>query len=239
MWNILDTGSASAQKNMAIDADLLEKLSPNDTPILRFYEWEKNSATYGYFLTPASLLNLEEVKRQGLDLGRRPTGGGLVFHLYDLAFSILMPACFPSFSTNTLDNYNFINSIVKRTVRIFFEPSQNVTLLLKEPTALDKACLHFCMAKPTQYDVMLGGRKVAGAAQRKRKQGYLHQGSIALALPKEEFLDAVLLPGTQVKEAMLKNTYPILRGDWTAIELQEVRHGLKHQLQKEFNENSC
>ena len=32
---------------------------------------------------------------------------------------------------------------------------------------------HFCMARPTIYDVVYQGRKIAGAAQRRRKNGYL------------------------------------------------------------------
>lgn len=224
---------------MAIDADLLENLSPDGSPILHFYDWEGDSATYGYFLNPASLLDLEEVEQQGLHLARRPTGGGVVFHVCDLAFSALVPAHFSSFSTNTLDNYNFINSAVKKAVKNFLQIPQNPILLPEEPVPLDEDCRHFCMAKPTQYDVMLEGRKIAGAAQRKRKQGYLHQGSIAIALPKEEFLNSILLPGTQVKEAMLQNTFSILGRDWTPADLQEVRHALKHRLQEEFNENSC
>ncbi len=234
MWKILDTGTRSALENMAIDAALLENLSPDDSPILHFYDWEKDSATYGYFLNPGKLLNLEETSARGLELAKRPTGGGVVFHVCDLAFSILIPAHFPAFSSNTLDNYNFINSGVKKAVKNFFQNPQNPSLLPEEPLPLDESCRHFCMAKPTQYDVMLEGKKIAGAAQRRRRQGYLHQGSIAIALPKEDFLNGILLPGTQVKEAMLQNTFSLLGRDWNHSDLKEVRETLKHQLQKEF-----
>ncbi|NGX51315.1 MAG: Octanoyltransferase LipM [Chlamydiae bacterium] len=234
MWKILDTGTASAEQNMAIDAELLENLSPDDPPLLHFYDWEGDSATYGYFLSPSKLLNLEGARARGLSLARRPTGGGVVFHLSDLAFSILLPAHSPHFSLNTLDNYNFINSGVKRAVKTFLEKP---SLLLEEPLPFDESCRHFCMAKPTKYDVMgEDGRKIAGAAQRRRKEGYLHQGSISIALPKEDFLDAVLLPGTQVREAMFQNTFSILGSGWTPADLQEVRETLKHQLQKEFTQ---
>ncbi|MCB1111002.1 MAG: hypothetical protein KDK64_08465, partial [Chlamydiia bacterium] len=228
----LDTGKRPAQENMDIDRELLEKMQPDDAPILHFYEWEGDAATYGYFLDPGKFLDLEAAKQRGLSLARRPTGGGIVFHVSDLAFSVLVPAGFPHFSLNTLDNYDFINSAVKRGVKTFFESAPS--LLPEDPTPLDEHCRHFCMAKPTIYDVMLEGRKVAGAAQRRQKQGYLHQGSIAIALPKEDFLNTLLLPGTQVKEAMLSHTFSILRQDWTVKDLQEVRETLKHQLQKEL-----
>ena len=44
------------------------------------------------------------------------------------------------------------------------------------------------MAKPTQYDIVYKGKKIAGAAQRKKTQGYLHQGTISLAAPQIDLL---------------------------------------------------
>lgn len=235
-WKILDTGRASAQENMALDAKLLEEMKPDDAPILHLYEWEGDAATYGHFLDPKKFLDLEQAKALGLSLARRPTGGGIIFHVSDLAFSVLVPANFPHYSTNTLDNYDFINSAVKRAVNNLFEKTEDLSLLPQESTPVDESSRHFCMAKPTIYDVMLGSRKIAGAAQRRRRQGYLHQGSISIALPKENFLSQVLLTGTQVKEAMEANTFSILGQEWTEKDLEEVRHQLKQQLQKELTE---
>jgi len=234
MWKILDTGIAMAKRNMEIDRDLLEKMHPDDPPILHFYDWEGDAATHGHFLDPGKLIDLKAAEKLGLSLARRPTGGGMVFHVSDLAFSVLIPANYPQFSLNTLDNYDFINSAVKSGVNTFFETEPS--LLPSEPAPLDENCRHFCYAKPTVYDVMLDGRKIAGAAQRRRKQGYLHQGSIAIALPKENFLNSILLPGTQVKEAMLATTFSILGEEWTQNDLIEVRELLKRQLQKEFTQ---
>ena len=221
---------------MAIDAELLEKMKPDNSPVLHPYDWKGDSATYGYFLDPKKFLDLEKAEAQGLSLARRPTGGGIIFHVSDLAFSVLVPANFPHYSTNTLDNYDFINSAVKRGVNSFFENTDSLTLLPEEPTPLDENCRHFCMAKPTKYDVMLGGQKIAGAAQRRRRQGYLHQGSIAIALPKENFLNEVLLKGTQVHEAMLANTFSLLGREWSQNDLKEVRETLKRQLQEELTQ---
>ncbi|MDJ0652164.1 MAG: hypothetical protein QNJ27_04090 [Simkaniaceae bacterium] len=235
-WKILDTGRRSAKENMAIDAKLLEEMKPDDFPILHFYEWEGKAATYGYFLDPKKLLDLKQVGNLGLCLARRPTGGGIIFHVSDFAFSVLVPANFPHHSTNTLDNYNFINSAVKKGIKIFFKHAASLTLLPDEPTSIDESCRHFCMAKPTKYDVMLEGRKIAGAAQRRRKQGYLHQGSIAIAPPKENFLHQVLLDEAQVYEAMLKHTFSLLGKDWTQKDLETVRETLKRQLQEELTQ---
>lgn len=235
MWKILDTGRSAAAENMRIDGELLENMKPDDDPILHFYEWEGKAATYGYFLETQKYLDLKKVEAHGLSLARRPTGGGIIFHVTDFAFSVLVPAEFPHYSINTLDNYDFINSAVKRGVKNFLETAEDLTLLPNEPVPKEESCRHFCMAKPTIYDVMLGGKKIAGAAQRRRKQGYLHQGSISIALPDPDLLNEVLLE-KEVKRAMESNTLSLLQGKWTPNDLEEVRENLKQQLQKELTQ---
>src|SRR5262249_49694531 len=142
-------------------------------------------ATYGHFIAPSQFLNLSAMADLGLDLAQRPTGGGITFHLSDLAFSMLIPASHPGYSANTLANYAFINHLVAKAIKEFMHLSKEPLLLPIEPALSDPKAAHFCMAKPTKYDLMLDGRKVAGAAQRRTKFGFLHQGTISLALPDE------------------------------------------------------
>jgi len=227
-WNILETKAASADENMQLDAQLLENLEGHERPILHLYEWEKESATFGYFVKPEELLNLGEAEKRGLDLARRPTGGGVVFHLWDLAFSVLVPAKSELFSTNTLDNYNLVNRVIKDVVKEFIQGE--IKLTHDDAPFQDQTCTHFCMARPTKYDVMLQGKKIAGAAQRKTKDGFLHQGTIALLRPDEELLGAVL-PSKAVREAMMQMTFPLLSD---RKDLREGRRQLCEQLKRQF-----
>jgi lipoate-protein ligase A len=229
-WQILDTGVGTAEHNMRSDWELLEALRPDSDPILHLYEWEKPSATYGYFVQPEEFLSLEGVKKRGVDIARRPTGGGIVFHIWDFAFSVLIPADHPRYSRETLENYRFINDAVLESVKTFLTAPEQLQLIPQDERALDLKCQRFCMAQPTQYDVVLEGRKVAGAAQRKRKGGFLHQGTIALTMPCEETLSDVLLPGMRVSEAMGLFTYPLLGKNPTAQALQEIKQELKQRL---------
>ncbi len=54
------------------------------------------------------------------------------------------------------------------------------------PTAASKIS-DACFANPVRDDVMLLGRKIAGAAQRRTRGGFLHQGSIQLPGLHESF----------------------------------------------------
>jgi lipoate-protein ligase A len=231
MLKIFDTGTDLASANMRFDEELLQELKPDADPILHLYHWTNPSATFGYFIEVKKHLDLEKAKKWDLDLARRPTGGGIVFHIWDLAFSFLMPAKNPHFSVNTLQNYQFVNSTVLEVVRNYFCLSPE---LIKEsvPT-LGIDCQNFCMAKPTQYDVVYQGMKIAGAAQRRRAQGYLHQGTISLALPNLELLEEVLLSKKDVLEAMNIFTFAPVRD---AKEMKSVREDLQKLLADKLKE---
>lgn len=222
-WTIMDTGKSSAEKNMAIDAELLEQAAFQRGPILHLYDWDSPSATYGHFIDPFRFVQRDMASKLGLQLARRPTGGGMIFHLTDLAFSIIVPVSHPGYSVNVLDNYAFVNHLVIEAVKRFTNHQTLPHLLPNEPQAHDSICKHFCMAKPTKYDVMLEGRKVGGGAQRRTKHGFLHQGSISLALPPIEFLNKVLLPQEGLIETMQTVTYALIPTQATPVQLTEAR----------------
>ena len=77
---------------------------------------------------------------------------------------------------------------------------------------------------------MLEGKKVAGAAQRQTKAGYLHQGTISLTLPDLSYLKEILLPEIRVLDAMQTFTYPLLGKTASRKELKEAKLRLKQLL---------
>jgi lipoate---protein ligase len=235
-WNIFDSGSKSAHENMHLDQELLTQLDPEDRPILHLYDWENDSATFGYFLNPYEFLNEAAVKKKGLQLAKRPTGGGIIFHLCDLAFSALVPACHPGYSISTLENYAFINRIVINALKLFCKSSPNkLELLHRDATPLDHSSKQFCMAKPTKYDVIMDGKKIGGAAQRRTRLGFLHQGTICIALLPEHYLNELLLPNTRVIEAMQANSASLLGTSWSPQQLQNAKLELKEALKGVVN----
>lgn len=233
-WAIIDSGKRSAEENMAIDTALLLDLENSKEPILHLYDWEGESATYGHFVDPIKFLNFEAVVSHKLHLAKRPTGGGIVFHNCDLAFSVLVPASHPSFSQNPLDNYTFVNQQVLWAIGQFIGEAPE--LLQEEIDPPDVRCSNFCMAKPTKYDVMLRGRKVGGAAQRKTRHGYLHQGSISLGLLPQPYLEDLLGPGSVILAEMKRQSLPLLGEKWTKKELADARLTLRSLLKKAFLE---
>lgn len=233
-WIQVDTGKRTASENMAIDEALLIDLEHEQHGILHLYDWEKDAATFGHFIDPAKFLNLEGVAKRGIELGKRPTGGGIIFHHCDLAFSVLVPASHAGFSMNPLENYAFVNNRVIWAIGQVF--NLKMELLPEEPEKLDAHSARFCMAKSTKYDVVIEGKKVGGAAQRKTRHGFLHQGSISIGLIPEEYLLDVLPSETQVLERMQQNSFALLGATWSRQELEEARADLRNYLQKVFSQ---
>lgn len=231
-WRIIETKSTKAEKIMQKDRELLEDISSYAEPILHLYEWEGPSVTYGHFIDPSKFFCMQSAQEEGISLARRPTGGGIIFHLWDLAFSVLIPASHPAFSQNTLENYAYVNAAVLDAIEEFLQNKENAELTKQDGHLIGRGSEHFCMAKPTKYDVMIRGKKVAGAAQRKTKEGLLHQGSISLMMPSQRILEKVLLPELSVAHAMQTFTFPLLQEKEESIALAHARDEMRKLLQK-------
>ena len=87
------------------------------------------------------------------------------------------------------------------------------------------------MARPTIYDVVYNGLKIAGAAQRRTKKGYLHQGTISLASPDLGLLNEILLSKEEITGAMEAYSFAPCK---TQDELRKAKIDLQELLHKKF-----
>lgn len=161
---ILDPEPHPAALNMAVDEILLQHLKE---PLLRVYRWLRPSVSFGYFekYEPVRALHPDR------DPVRRWTGGGVVPHGEDLTYSLLVPTGSTFLQLKTADSYCAIHE------RIAGAMNRAGTVVSMADAAADKIS-QACFENPTRYDILLQGRKIAGAAQRRTKFGLLHQGSI-------------------------------------------------------------
>jgi len=164
---ILD-GTSSAFENMAIDESLLRQAR---MPVLRIYGWEEACVSIGYFQKTS-------VVPPSTPFVRRYTGGGLVEHGRDLTYTLVLPPDHPLNLAGTLPSYRSIHTAVSAALRAAGVDCQLATAQPEKDHAS-------CFLKPVPADVLdpKGGKKLAGAAQRRTRQGCLHQGSILLPGP--------------------------------------------------------
>ena len=204
VWEVVDAGKCPAQHNMDEDARFLGEMQARPQHVLRFYDWEHPSLTYGHFVKPEELLNLNEAERLGVQIARRPTGGGVISHFTDFTFSLLVPKDSPYYTIDTLKNYCFVNQKIKEALQSVTKDS----LVLLESSEVGSGALErFCMAKPTVLDVMCGSLKVSGGAQRRTRHGFLHQGTISLATPNWEWLYRIIRSKEVVDQMQLRSHY--------------------------------
>ena len=158
---------------MAIDEVLLGQA---EGPLLRIYRWAEPSVSFGYFEKHIQIQSLYPKREQV----RRWTGGGIVEHGHDFTYSLVVPAPDPFLQHGTLASYEQIHlHVLEALRRCGFEPE----VAPEQAPKISQACFE----NPARHDVLIGGRKVAGAAQRRSRRGLLHQGSIQIEGLGEEF----------------------------------------------------
>ncbi|MEM0486808.1 MAG: lipoate--protein ligase family protein, partial [Sulfolobales archaeon] len=88
---IVDEGSGCY--NMAMDEALLFTVAMGGVPTLRLYVFNKPTVTLGYFQKVEEVVDLEFARKEGIDVVRRVTGGGAVYHdpEGEVTYSIVVP----------------------------------------------------------------------------------------------------------------------------------------------------
>jgi len=182
-WLLLDSGPGDPATNMALDECLLHAAPRLGQPVLRFYGWTQPAATFGYFQHFASVETMTPLR----PLIRRPTGGGLVAHDADWTYSLTIPQSHPWYSLRAEASYRQLHEWLNAAFTRLRLPTELAPRCAKELPGQ-------CFAGPEKSDLVLGGRKVAGAAQRRTKAGLLIQGSIQpipLGITQNDWQEAV------------------------------------------------
>ncbi len=161
-----DHAPVSAAMNMAIDEALLELAT---LPGLRFYGWRQPSLSFGYF----NKFTEVAAEADGRELVRRWTGGGTVPHGKDLTYSLVTPATESAAALGPSAIYGALHRAIRDALG---EEAKSAHLAPEAAPKISEACF----ANPVRNDLLLDGRKIAGAAQRRTRGGFLHQGSIQL-----------------------------------------------------------
>jgi len=145
--------------NMAIDEALALSAS---LPVLRVYRWKRRAVSFGYFGAHREV----SARWPGRELVRRWTGGGEVPHGEDFTYTLAVPKRCGFSLVPVRESYRALHAAL-------------ATLLPgAELATTDASEAPECFARPVVADLVLSGRKVAGAAQRRGTFGMLHQGSV-------------------------------------------------------------
>lgn len=178
VWRFVDDGAALGSYNMALDMAMTLAASRREAPAtLRLYEWQNPTISLGYHQSEADI-DLDRCRADGVDVVFRPTGGRAVLHQNEVTYAVVLPPDCPFFRADIMGVYELISRCLVRSLRMLdvdveFERSKKspVTLAHDELSAL-------CYASSAQYEIVVGGRKLVGSAQRRINNGVLQHGSI-------------------------------------------------------------
>ncbi len=218
----------SASMNMAVD-EAIAISYPESKPTIRFYTWEKPAVSIGYFQRIMPVIDWLNHKppippfgKGGINIVRRPTGGGIVLHGSDLTYSVVISTPTPTRNLIPLF-YRQMGQAVIEGLRLLgirnaecgvrskasevFSPNSELRHAMSAwhgtPNSKD---LSLCAQTPVEFDVLViplnppsnkGGIKVAGCAARRFQKTLLFQGYISIGHTTNMMLQ-------QVTDAMVK-----------------------------------
>jgi lipoate-protein ligase A len=160
---------------MAYDEQLFSNFQPGDSPILRFFIFSVPTLTLGR-------LEARRMKVNQLAFTHeiRPTGGRGVLHgPEDLCYALLASKSEPIVGGNLINSYCRIGKFLARALQSL---GRNVVMAQDKHMGLGDP---HCFSAPSQAELILQGKKVAGSAQARRGDVFLQQGVILLRVSEE------------------------------------------------------
>jgi lipoate-protein ligase A len=171
---LLSFGTHAGVWNMAADEALLDSAVEGQAT-LRFYGWSEATLSLGYFQQANDRLLYPPLK--DLPWLRRPSGGGALVHDRELTYALALPATAPW--THMVANSGAWIQLMHGIIANALEKLRVPTSQRGTPPAESGEFL--CFACLTEPDVLLGGKKVVGSAQRRHRGALLQHGGILLA----------------------------------------------------------
>lgn len=173
---LIDSGVHNAYWNMAADEAILESVSASKSPpTLRFYAWKPPAVSIGYFQSLREEVDTDACFKNNVDIVRRMTGGGAVYHDKEFTYSYIAPE--DTVPNNILKSYEMIcggliEGLKSLGIRAQFAPLN---------------------------DIVSEGRKIGGNAQTRRMDCVLQHGTMLLDLDVERMFTLLKVPSEKLR----------------------------------------
>ena len=200
-WRFLDSGFGDAFSNMAADEAMAQGVAEGFAPpTIRVFGWRPPAVSFGHAQRVAREVDIDRCRRMGVDIVRRPSGGRAVLHWHELTYSVVCPGDDPLFGGSIQDAYRKISlclvaGLKSLGVNAGFEPGRQPAPSPRGPDLTAP-----CFSSTTQYEVTLGGRKLAGSAQRRTNGVLLQHGSLLIG-PQHKRIVELLPEGREAVKA--------------------------------------
>ena len=190
-WKSFD---AAPDEDLAREEGLLEAAA-GGSPQLFAFSWDRPALVLGYGQRDLSALDLEACRREGVLVLRRCTGGTAVFQRSDLSLSLALPS-----------NHAWaggIRGLYGRYLGCLQESLSSLGVEASRP-AEDRAAPRspICFEGRGEDSLMIGGKKVAGGAQARRRRSVLVHIVVLFSLDAEMQSRIFRVPRERIELAM-------------------------------------
>lgn len=199
-FRFIELRTHNAAMNMAIDHAILKSVSNGGLPTIRFYKWSPRAVTIGAYQNHKEI-NLEYCKKNKIDVVRRITGGGSIFHSTDdFTYSFIAPISI--LGNNIADAYRIVCSPIINALR---EIKINAVLKNKN-------------------DIIVRNKKISGNAAKIENSIYFQHGTLIYDLDKDKIGNIFKIKKSEMnskvtgilehKDITPKNFYNILKSSF-------------------------
>jgi lipoate-protein ligase A len=174
-WRLVREESLDGATAMAYDQVAAETAAAGGPRTVRLYRWQPSTLSLGYRQSPAAV-DWEWCAEAGVDVVRRPTGGGAIYHDVDgdVSYSIIAPA--DELPGDLMETYELLCAPVLSALRELGTGAAFATDA--QPSVFEPAC--FLRDVHPAHDVLgSDGRKLAGNAQYRTKEAVIQHGSLS------------------------------------------------------------
>jgi lipoate-protein ligase A len=167
IWRLLKPETHDAFMNMAVDESILKNRIENSVPnTVRLYSWKPSAVSIGRFQDAKKEVHVEDCAKNSVDIVRRITGGGAVYHDSDGEITYSMVVKKADLGTDD------IGEVYARIYSGLTEALKTLGIEADFNPGDVKACPNLTVNK----------RKISGSAQAHRKGVVLQHGTLLSTL---------------------------------------------------------
>jgi len=163
---------------MALDEAILLAVAEGRTSAtLRFYTWQPPCLSVGYAQPLTRNFDIGACQAMGYGVVRRPTGGRAVLHIDELTYSVILPQDDPRVAGGVVSSYQKLSEgLLAGLRRLGVEATQ------AQPSRheLSEGRTAACFDLPSHFEIAVGGKKLVGSAQVRRRGVVLQHGALPL-----------------------------------------------------------
>lgn len=188
---VLIDGPRDPWLNMAIDEAIMSLRPRQDSDTLRIYMWLPSGVSIGRRQDVRKAVNLEEVEKLNYKLVRRPTGGAALLHAQDaeITYSVVLSETHEIYQQDVAKSSATIAEGVARTL-------ERLGLSARVGGFKGLESGELCYLRGGSSDVLVGGKKISGSAQRREEGALLQHGTLLLDFDPDLWLRLIRVPGT-------------------------------------------